>query len=105
MFSAAFDDATPYPPKYNLRCGLSRFESDYTAGSGNPTVHVSLDCTFGRHRDRALLANFTAAGSVVAGDDRLGAVVAAFEGATAKAIAEVERNLGEALAAEKPASN
>jgi len=105
MFSAVFDDATPYPPKYNLRCGLSRFESDYTAGSGNPTIHVSLDCTFGRHRDRTLLANFTATGSVVASDDRLGAVVAAFEGATAKAIAEVERNLGEALAAEKPASN
>jgi len=105
LFSSVLDDTAPYAPRYNLRCGLSRFESDYTAGSGNPTIHVSLDCTFGRHRDRTLLANFTATGSVVASDDRLGAVVAAFEGATAKAIAEVERNLGEALAAEKPASN
>jgi ABC-type uncharacterized transport system auxiliary subunit len=77
MFSAVFDDSSPYPPNYNLRCGLSRFESDYTSG-GEPTVHVVLDCTFGRHRDRALLGNFTARGSAKASDDKLGAVVAAF---------------------------
>jgi cholesterol transport system auxiliary component len=102
MFSAVFDDSTPYPPDYALRCGLSRFESDYTsegrgAGGGAPTVQVALDCTFGRHRDRALLANFTARGSARASDDRLSAVVAAFETATATAIGELERQTAEAL--------
>ena len=101
MFSAVFDDATPYPPKYNLRCGLSRFEADYTAGGRAPTVRVALDCTFGRHRDRALLANFSAQGSTAASDDRLGAVVAAFESASAAAIAELEQHTAEALAAEQ----
>jgi len=101
MFPAVFDDATPYAPHYNLRCGMSRFEADYTGGGHDPSVHVVLDCTFGRHRDRALLGNFTAAGAAAAGDDRLTAVVAAFEAATAKAVAELEQKLAEALAAEQ----
>ena len=67
LFKAVFDDATPYAPKYNLRCGLSRFEADYTAGGRAPTVHVSLDCSFGRHRDRV-----TGIGRVFAGQDPRG---------------------------------
>src|SRR6476659_2114777 len=48
-FSAVFDDTAPFAPVYNLRCGLRRFESDYTserggAGGRAPTVHVALDC-------------------------------------------------------------
>jgi cholesterol transport system auxiliary component len=102
LFSSVLDDTAPYAPRYNLRCGLNRFESDYTRGGGTPTIEVVLDCTFGRYRDRTLLANFTARGSAVAGEDRIGAVVAAFESATGKAIAELERNVAGALAAEKP---
>jgi len=105
MFSAVFDDSSPHPPHYNLRCGLSRFESDYTSegrggGGGVPTVQVALDCTFGRNRDRALLGNFTARGSAKASDDKLGAVVAAFESATAAAVGELEKHAAEALAAD-----
>jgi len=108
-FSAVFDDSAPYAPVYNLRCGLRRFESDYTserggAGGRAPTVHVALDCTLGRRRDRQLLASFTAQGSSVAGEDRLSAVVAAFEAATATAMKELGRAIVDALAAEKPAS-
>jgi cholesterol transport system auxiliary component len=106
-FSAVFDDSTPYAPHYNLRCTLARFESDYSAGgSGSggraPTVQVALDCTFGRHRDRELLGTFTARGSAPASDDRLGAVVAAFEAATAQAVTQLEKEISDALAAEKP---
>ena len=105
LFSAVFDDSAPYPPTYNLRCGLSRFEADYTAGGRAPTIQVVLDCTFGRHRDRALLANFTARGSATAADDRTSAVVAAFESATGAALGELERATSAALAAEKPSAN
>jgi ABC-type uncharacterized transport system auxiliary subunit len=108
-FSAVFDDAAPYAPVYNLRCGLRRFESDYTAERGGaggraPTVHVALDCTLGRRRDRELLASFTAQGSSVAGEDRLSEVIAAFEAATATAMKELGRATADALAAEKPPS-
>jgi ABC-type uncharacterized transport system auxiliary subunit len=103
-FSAVFDDAAQYAPDYNLRCGLRRFEADYTSGGRVPTVHVALDCTLGRRRDRELLASFTAQGSSVAGEDRLNEVVAAFEAATATAMKELGRATAEALAAEKPPS-
>ena len=102
LFSSVLDDTAPYAPRYTLRCGLNRFESDYTGGGRAPTIEVVLDCTFGRYRDRTLLANFTAHGSAPAGYDRIGAVVAAFESATGKAVAELERNVADALAAEKP---
>jgi ABC-type uncharacterized transport system auxiliary subunit len=65
---------------------------------------VALDCTFGRHRDRALLANFTARGSAPARDDRLGAVIAAFESATAQAVGQMQKEIAAALAAETPAT-
>jgi ABC-type uncharacterized transport system auxiliary subunit len=108
-FAAVFDDTSPFAPRYNLRCTLRRFEADYTADRGSaggrgPTVQVALDCTLGRHRDRELLASFTARGSSVASEDRLNAVVAAFETATATAMTELGRAAAEALAAEKPSS-
>jgi len=113
-FSAVFDDSAPYAPRYSLRCTLRRFEADYTAGGRAPTIFVRLDCTLGRHRDRELLGSFTAQGSAVAAEDRLDEVVAAFETATAAAMAELaratsaalvnERTAKERTAGEKPAS-
>lgn len=103
-FSAVFDDSAPYAPVYSLRCGLRRFEADYTSGGRAPTVHVALDCTFGRRRDRALLASFTAQGSAVAVEDRLNEIVAAFEAATAAAMKELGSATAAALASEKKPS-
>jgi cholesterol transport system auxiliary component len=108
-FSAVFDDAAPFAPVYSLRCALRRFEADYTserggAGGRAPTVQVALDCTLGRRRDRELLASFTVQGSSVASEDRLNAVVAAFEAATAIAMKELGRAASAALASEKPPS-
>jgi ABC-type uncharacterized transport system auxiliary subunit len=99
-FTSVLDDSSPFAPRYNLRCGLRRFEADYTASSGGnaPTVFVSLDCTVGRHRDRELLGSFLAEGSAVAGEDRLNAVVAAFETAASKAVGELERAARAAVA-------
>jgi ABC-type uncharacterized transport system auxiliary subunit len=99
-FAAVFDDTSPYAPSYNLRCTLRRFESDYTKGGGAPTVFVALDCTLGRHRDRELLASFSAQGSAVARADRLNDVVAAFDAATSAAVTELEKQAAAAVANE-----
>ena len=90
-FSAVFDNAAPFAPQYTLRLTLRRFEADYTQGDGSPRVYVVLDGTLARHRDRELLASFSATGSAVASEDRLNAVVAAFAAATEIAVTEVER--------------
>jgi cholesterol transport system auxiliary component len=97
-FAGVYDDASPYAPRYDLRCGLRRFEADYTRDGTAPTVFVTLDCTVGRHRDRELLATFRAEGSEVAAEDRLNAVVAAFDRAAATALGEIERAAAAAIA-------
>jgi cholesterol transport system auxiliary component len=97
-FSAVFDDAAPFSARYDLRCTMRRFEADYTSGGDAPTVHAALDCTLGRHRDRALVASFTAQGSVRANEDRLSAVVAAFEAATVSAMNELAQTVTSAVA-------
>ena len=99
-FAAVFDDTAPYAPRYNLRCTLRRFESDYTKGGGAPTVFVAFDCTLGRHRDRELLSSFTAQGSAVAAADRLNDVVAAFETAATAAVGELEKQAAAAVSNE-----
>ena len=100
-FSAVFDDAAPFAPRYDLRCTMRRFEADYTAGEGAPTAWVALDCTLGRHRDRVLLTSFTAQASAPAREDRMTAVVAAFEAATLTVMNDVSRAITSAIAAEK----
>jgi cholesterol transport system auxiliary component len=105
-FAAVFDDTSPYAPRYSLRVTLRRFEADYSSGGNAPTVHVVLDCTLGRHRDRELLASFTAQGSAIAGEDRLTAVVTAFDAASAAAVAQLEQSVVTAIAgAEKAAAD
>lgn len=105
-FSAVFDDHSPYAPRYNLRCGLRRFEADYTETNGGaPTVHVALDCTLGRHRDRTLLGNFIVDGAAPASDDRLGAVIAAFDTATQSAMQALVKQIDAALSRETPPAN
>jgi ABC-type uncharacterized transport system auxiliary subunit len=99
-FSAVFDDTAPYAPRYDLRCTLRRFESDYTKGGSAPTVFVAFDCTLGRHRDRELLSSFTAQGSAMAAADRLNEVVAAFGTAASAAVAELEKQAVAAVANE-----
>ncbi len=103
-FSAVFDDSAPYAPRYNLRCALRRFEADYTTGGSAPTIFVVLDCTLGRHRDRELLASFSAQGSAVAAEDRLDEVVAAFQTATATAMSDLARAVSAAVADETTAA-
>jgi cholesterol transport system auxiliary component len=100
LFSAVFDDSAPFAPSYNLRCSLRRFEADYTKGGRAPTVFVALDCTLGRHRDRALLSGFSVSGAAAASDDRLNAVVEAFEAATAAAMSDLGRATTAALSRE-----
>jgi cholesterol transport system auxiliary component len=107
-FSAVFDDTAPFAPRYDLRVTMRRFEADYSArGNGGhaPTVYVVLDCTLGRHRDRELLTSFTAQGSALASEDRLSAVVAAFEAATMAAMDQVEQATSAALVSEVPATD
>ncbi|HEV2269986.1 MAG TPA: ABC-type transport auxiliary lipoprotein family protein [Steroidobacteraceae bacterium] len=81
------DNESPFPSDYLLQISISRFDADYSAGTGvPPTIHVTLDCTLGTEDGRTILATFAADGSAAAGANKLSEVVAAFQQATDQAL-------------------
>jgi cholesterol transport system auxiliary component len=85
-------DAGPFASEYVLSLELRHFEAEY-AGPGPPTAHVELICTFGKRASRDVIVSFTAQSRVAAEADRLQAVVAAFERATADALTQMAANV------------
>lgn len=94
------DAESPFPSDYLLQISIRRFDADYSAGTdAPPTVRVTLDCTLGREEGREIVATFVASGSAVAGANRLGDVVTAFQQATDAAMASLSQ---QASAASRP---
>lgn len=87
VFAAIHDDTTPFPSDYILRISVRRFDADYGNNAGTaPRINVVLDCSLGTRGDRKLLQSFTADAVVSATDNRMSAVIAAFETATRAAL-------------------
>jgi cholesterol transport system auxiliary component len=78
------DSGSPFSADYLLQISVRRFEADYTAGGGAPTVEVVLDCTLGGRA--GLIASFVAQGSAAAAGDHMSQVVAAFGSASDSAL-------------------
>jgi ABC-type uncharacterized transport system auxiliary subunit len=81
-------EAGPFSAPYVLSLELQHFEAVYDA-SGLPNVQVALVCTLGRRADRGVIASFTVHSEVRAEADRMQAVVAAFDQATAQVLAQM----------------
>ncbi|MFI4868081.1 MAG: ABC-type transport auxiliary lipoprotein family protein [Steroidobacterales bacterium] len=90
-FAMVESDAGPFAAEYVLSLELRHFEAEYR-DSGPPTVHVSLIATLGRRGTRDAVVSFTADSEVRAEADRMQAVVAAFERATADALSQLAAN-------------
>jgi cholesterol transport system auxiliary component len=92
------DAESPFPSDYLLQISIRRFDADYSAGTdAPPTVRVTLDCTLGREEGREIVATFVASGSAVAGANRLGEVVAAFQQATDAAMSSLSQQAAAAM--------
>jgi cholesterol transport system auxiliary component len=96
-WSAVEDSHSSFVADYYLQITIRRFEADTTEGAGGPVVHVRLSCMLGRGADHELIAAFPAEGSATAAQNRLGAVVAAFEQAANAALAAASAGASEAL--------
>ncbi|HTV51571.1 MAG TPA: ABC-type transport auxiliary lipoprotein family protein [Steroidobacteraceae bacterium] len=75
-----------FPAPYLLQLTIRRFDAEYGDGARAPVVHVLLEGALVRRADRAVLGDFRAEGSAAATEDRLGAVVAAFQQASNTAL-------------------
>jgi ABC-type uncharacterized transport system auxiliary subunit len=97
-FGLVESDSGPFTSRYVLNLELTHCEADYgaaaSAGSrAAPTVQVSLVCTLGRRVGRAVVTTLSVNSSVQAEADRMQAVIAAFQQATAAALGRMAQQI------------
>ena len=90
-WSVVHDAAAPFAADQLLRVTVRRFDAEYAGAGGPPVVRVVLDATLARRGDRTVSAAFTAEASSAAAEDRMSAIVAAFERASGEALTELTR--------------
>jgi cholesterol transport system auxiliary component len=99
-WSSVEDSTSPFPSDFLLQIAVRRFEADYTAGGAVPEVHVMFDCIIGRREGRDVVATFVVSGSAAAADNRMSAVVAAFEQAAGSALTSLAQQTAQLAAAD-----
>jgi cholesterol transport system auxiliary component len=96
---SATTDASAFPSGYWLELDVADFQAEYSAAAA-PTIRVHMTARLGGANDRRVLANFDADALQPAADNRLTAIVNAYEKAVTSALAEIvagtTRALGEA---------
>lgn len=85
-YRAVQPESAPFAYQETLQVEVRDFQAEYAAG-GAPVVRVTLVCTLGQRGDNGVLATFTLSGSAAATDNRMHAIVAAFNQALDAALA------------------
>jgi ABC-type uncharacterized transport system auxiliary subunit len=94
-------DASAFASGYWLEIEVADFQAEYASAGAPPTINVRLLARVASAGDRNILGSFTAAARQTATDNRLTAIVDAYERAINTALAEIvgrtSRTLTEAL--------
>lgn len=88
------------PAQFELLLTARHFEAEYESGSGAPVVRVTLECLLVDASPRRVVGNCDAEAREPAGENRMAAIVRAFERAAQRAMEEVR---GKATAAARSA--
>ncbi len=91
-------DTSPFAARYWLEIRVSDFQAEYAPAGSAPTVHVRLLARLGESGDRRVLADFEADVHRPVADDRLTAIVEAFNRAADEALARIADATGAVLA-------
>lgn len=83
---------------YELLLTAQRFEAEYGDGDGAPTVHVRFECVLVDTSPRRVLGGCDGEAREPAADNRMGAIVAAFERAAQGAMQQVRQKALQAAA-------
>jgi len=92
-------DASPFSAGYWLEIEVTDFQAEYLLGEANPTIHVHFSALFGKASDRGIIDRFEANATRRASDNRLTAIVAAYEDAADAALSELVADTARALTA------
>jgi len=91
-------DASVFASTYWLEIEVIDFQAEYSPAGGAPTVHVLLQARLGNAADRRILARFEPDVREAAADNRMSAIVDAYNRAADKALAEIAEGAAQALA-------
>jgi ABC-type uncharacterized transport system auxiliary subunit len=92
-------DASVFASTYWLEIEVADFQAEYSADSTAPTVHVHFLARVGNSADRHVLGRFEPDIRVVAADNRMTAIVDAYNRAADQALAEIAAAAAEILRA------
>ena len=103
-------DISSFGSGYWLEIDVADFQAEYGAagsasGSAPPTIHVRLAARLGASRDRHVLGQFEADVHESATDNRLTAIVDAYDRAASAALAKIVGDTGQAIAAQRAAGS
>jgi len=90
-------DASAFTSGYWLEIEIVDFQAEYAAAGAAPTISVRMMARVGSAGDRNILGSFTAAARQTATDNRLTAIVDAYELAVNSALAEIVGNTSRSL--------
>jgi cholesterol transport system auxiliary component len=93
----------PVRVEYLLFVDVRRFEANYSGGAGMPPeIVIEAQVRLVRRSDRATVGDWSVAHREPAAENRVGAIVAAFDRATAAVTAEVADHAGQEVARLSP---
>jgi len=90
-------DVSVFASTYWLEIEVSDFQAEYSAAGGPPTVHVHLRARVGNSGDRRVLARFEPDVHEAAADNRMGAIVDAYNRAADQALSDIATGVAAAL--------
>jgi cholesterol transport system auxiliary component len=82
-------DASAFASGYWLEIEVEDFQAEYASAGAPPTIHVRLTARVGRAGDRRILGTSDAVARLPAADNRLTAIVDAYERAVDSALADI----------------
>ena len=91
-------DASVFGSAYWLEIEVADFQAEYTSAATAPTVHVNFLARLGGSGDRRILGQFVANVQRPAAENRLTAIIDAYEHAADAALAEIAAHADETLA-------
>jgi ABC-type uncharacterized transport system auxiliary subunit len=95
---AVSGDASVFASAYWLEIEVMDFQAEYSSAAAAPTVHVQFLARLGGAGDRRILGQFAASAQQPAAENRLTAIVGAYELAADAALAEIAARSRETLA-------
>jgi ABC-type uncharacterized transport system auxiliary subunit len=90
-------DVSVFASTYWLEIEVMEFQAEYSAAGGPPTVHVHFQARLGNSGDRHVLARFEPDEHEAAVDNRMSAIVDAYNRAADNALTEIAEGVAKAL--------